>query len=264
MVPEHKIAEKVKDFFNKILLQQKETFSWDKKLENKNIYLMDNQRTFKKEQKRLIENTVNINEKDKKGTYLIIQAAKNYPYLIELIIQKGVDVNVYDKKGKTALMYMAEKNHKSVKAKSNGDKNYSVIEFFNFGRLLNAGIDVNHMDNSGKTALDYVIQKARFNYILPLIKAGANINAKNKEGETLLMIMWKIDKSNFLELLKYNPDLDIKNSEGKTILNIVRKSNYSEIYQTLKKYEAYAKIQKQSKELKKIFVNEKVKKTGIL
>ena len=113
-------------------------------------------------------------------------------------IEAGADVNAKDKNGKTALMIAAQ----------NTISNAVRV-------LIDAGADVNVKDNNGKTALmiavcrnyefrdlysgkkkkrrqaavmAYYINKSLINILNSLIEAGADINAKDHDGRTALMI----------------------------------------------------------------------------
>ncbi len=95
---------------------------------------------------------------------------------ISQIIKYGADVNYKNKKGKTPLMYAAEKGRKEI-----------------VNLLLENGADVNAADNFGNTALMYaakngdVLKENHAQIVKLLISKGANVNAGNKLGETALM-----------------------------------------------------------------------------
>ncbi|CAN5160506.1 hypothetical protein BH09DEP1_BH09DEP1_1550 [soil metagenome] len=62
--------------------------------------------------------------------------------------------------------------------------------------------------------------------IRKLIHLGADINEKNSEGNTTIMLMFKESFNLYLnileELLAHNPDLTIKNNKGKTVLEMAQ------------------------------------------
>jgi ankyrin repeat protein len=84
-----------------------------------------------------------------------------------LLAADGIDVNVRDKNGKTALMLAVEFN------------NQQIIPML----LAANGIDVNVKDNNGKTALMLAV-KCNNQQIIPMLLAasGIDVNVRDKEG----------------------------------------------------------------------------------
>lgn len=54
--------------------------------------------------------------------------------------------------------------------------------------LIKAGADVNAKDNSGNTALRIVAQNHKKDIVELLINAGADVNTRTSDGKTALMI----------------------------------------------------------------------------
>lgn len=99
-------------------------------------------------------------------------------------IKVNVDVNVKDSRGKTALHYAIELNQNSKVA-------ITLIQ--------DKKLDVNVKDNDGETALHKAMTKyseeQKVKVIDALINARANVNAKNKEEETVLEYAIKFTQS---------------------------------------------------------------------
>lgn len=78
--------------------------------------------------------------------------------MVELIIKNGVNVDLFDNYGKTALHYAAFKGNSFLRSLQK-QWNYKSIYSFVPGVdniadiLIKNGIEVNHMDNDGRTAL---------------------------------------------------------------------------------------------------------------
>jgi hypothetical protein len=53
-------------------------------------------------------------------------------------------------------------------------------------RLLNAGCDVNAVDNKGRAPLIYAVASERLGVVKSLLKGGANIHARDHNGESAL------------------------------------------------------------------------------
>jgi len=68
--------------------------------------------------------------------------------------------------------------------------------------LIKAGADVNAKDKDGFTPLMIASMYGHIDCIRELIKAGANVNLKNKNGETALMIAEKYGYTNCVKELK--------------------------------------------------------------
>lgn len=83
-------------------------------------------------------------------------------------------------------------------------------------QLIATGADVNATDEHGKTVLMKVIPKA----IKPLVEAGANINATNSDGETALMNVVKAnaDLETIAVLIDAGADINVADNQGRTAL----------------------------------------------
>jgi len=124
----------------------------------------------------LIKKGANMDAKDKKGkTALHVAAEKGDIPVMKLLldsslpIKKGANINAKDNEGETALCVAAEK----------GD--IPVMEL-----LMDSGADIEIGDNLGETPIFHV--KKQSGALRLLIKKGAKINAKNKNGQTALRV----------------------------------------------------------------------------
>lgn len=101
----------------------------------------------------------------------IFEAVKNNDWDgIARLIENGIDINIRDKEGMTALIY-ASWNGKTEIVK----------------KLLHNGADVNSADNLGWTALMLASAGGYASIIEMLILSGADIHAKSHENATALM-----------------------------------------------------------------------------
>ena len=88
----------------------------------------------------------------------------------QLLLDSGADVNLVDQDGKSALFAYPFYDY------------YYDTEIVNL--LVKAGCDVNYKDFSGKTPLMSSIHKEMS---ISLLNNGADINARNNEGYSVLM-----------------------------------------------------------------------------
>lgn len=96
-----------------------------------------------------------------------------------------------------------------------GDKDGARVECVRL--LADAGADINARDKEGNTPLHEI-------YLTDveeeLLKLGADVNARNKDGET--PIFTTVDDSAIPLLIEHGADLTIRNNKGQTVLEAVK------------------------------------------
>ena len=158
-----------------------------------------------------------------------------WPAEIPVLLDEGVDVNLKDKDGVTALMIAGMRaNAKTVLT------------------LLDAGADVNAKANNGATALMMAgmrpgsprllgwsserFQSGQDNTetVQALLNAGADVNAKDQDGVTALMIHGaRANRENVQALLDAGVDVNAKDNSGMSALSYAAREGYADILQTL-------------------------------
>ena len=161
----------------------------------------------------LIEKGADVNTKSKWGTALHYAAGcgivgNERTDLVKVLLKNGADVNIKNEDGLTPLMGTA------ITARPDTAR-----------LLLNNGANVNTKTDSGWTALMYVVWMAGvykdkmvkedkykaeivktegsfIKYVKVLIQAGSDLNVKNKDGETALMLAKKCGNEKIVEILK--------------------------------------------------------------
>lgn len=171
---------------------------------------------------------------------------------VKELIEKGVDINGFDKYGVTAILIAASVNSISnvcllLDAGANpnlgdddGDEtplmramNHEICSL-----LIEAGADVNAQRSNGVTALMSAsgiwggLAKME-----ALLSAGADVNIKDEDGKTTLM--YAAEQSGNLAqvklLIEAGADIKAKDNRGNTVLSFAKKAKDNEIIQFLLK-----------------------------
>ncbi len=161
--------------------------------------------------------------------------------LVELLIHHGADVDIQNESGKTALMLAAFSGKLKIiqELRSNGasydkhDRSGSfVIHYAIDGGYVDSlqwmlldGIDANKKDEAG--GWTPLIRTANINGSRDiadlLIKFGANVNCKDKENKTPLMMAVINGNQPLVEtLVNHGADIFYKNDYGKSVLDLAR------------------------------------------
>ena len=83
--------------------------------------------------------------------------------------------------------------------------------------LLQLGADVGAKDNNHVTALHRAARRGNTAAIVPLVQAGADVNAKNAEGRAPLSLAYEYPET-LAELIKAGANVDATNENGRTML----------------------------------------------
>ena len=132
----------------------------------------------------LILNGINVNFLDKDGQNVlfnaILQGAKNLP-LIELLIKKGINLNIVDNYHKNLIdeiLYVFDLQKNPPKEL---DGKYKIVteekEYLPLGFLfLEHGLEIDKIDESGKTTLQKAVENKNFTNAEFLLNCGADVN----------------------------------------------------------------------------------------
>jgi len=147
-------------------------------------------------------------------TALMYASLRGYNDIVELLIQKGADINAHSDYRETALMEASIHGH------------ISIVEL-----LIKNGADVNAKAKFGNTALLHASYWGYKDIVEILLKEGADVNAEDSYGETSLT---KASQSNRKELVKllekwiqYNKEYENdKNNGFKNCVKSITLTNY--------------------------------------
>jgi ankyrin repeat protein len=169
--------------------------------------------------KYLIDNGADVNAKDRSGdTVLMLVAFWGDLEIVRLLIDKGADANAKDVVGETVLMLAAKGG------------NPEVVKF-----LVDQGLDVNAETNDGETALMRATDWDYQLYIENKHKRGGCCG-EYEDGQVPAAL------GKHLEIVKYlidkGADVNAKDKNGQTAVSLASEKNQTEIVQYLKAHGA--------------------------
>ncbi len=200
---------------------------------------------------------------------LLIASRHKYTEIVNLLLSKGVNINIVNDSGNTALIEsispisvsdfsdasfikLAKDNQKKLvellinlgadvnmsnindetpvmKASESGNK--EIVEL-----LIKSEASLKGSDIAGNNILIKACNSGNKEIVELLIKLGINTNETNNAGETALIISAQKNNKEIVELLiKNKANVNIKNKEGCTALSYAKFLNYKEVVQLLVK-----------------------------
>jgi ankyrin repeat protein len=185
----------------------------------------------------------------------IAARAKNHP-AVQLLLEKGADVNVTDRHGYTPLMYAAEMGNETI---VNLILQYGAVteakEIFQ-GRtalglaaenervaivrlLLEHGAEVEAFNDDGETALHGAALEGWLTVMEVLVAQGhANVDAQDSSGKTPLMLAAEVGEDEAVRLLvQKGADVKLKDESGKTALDWAIRGRKKAVVQYLESLE---------------------------
>ncbi|GFN79748.1 ankyrin [Plakobranchus ocellatus] len=152
----------------------------------------------------LLEKGANINRNFGDYSPLLVASLKQ-PDIVPYLLQKGANVNeVGDLDGNTPLTTAVHFN----------ECRYSTV-----GTLLSTGADPNKANNDGETAL-HLVRDAEITNLL--IQAGANLEARDDDGQTPLLAAAYTGEADVINvLLKSGADMKATDNDGNSALHMM-------------------------------------------
>ena len=197
---------------------------------------------------------INPNAQDQDGrTALISAAARGDLEVVNVLVQRGADVNVKDKKGYTALFHAIEAMYDDVALvllsqptldpNARGKNGATALISYVWRtrrdaveKLLERGADVNAQDADGDAPLHGAAQIGDVEIINLLLDKGADPNLKNRLGGTPLM--WAAVFGNepaAVRLLERGANPALKDADGMTALDWANRNKRDKLVALLRK-----------------------------
>jgi len=175
----------------------------------------------------LLDKGANIETKDNKGSTPLMYAAQSgNTEMAALLLERGADITVKNNDGQTAAM-VAEQNKKQELAAmlskvsdmpGSVDVNALARSTVLSERMnpylsdLQKGTNINDL-------LGRAVREGHSDVVAALIDKGANIEGKNKDGNTALLVATQEGKTDVVKLLlERGANLEAKDKDGKTAL----------------------------------------------
>lgn len=186
----------------------------------------------------LLENNAQTNVQDSTGTTPLHEAVRyGNLEIVQMILNAGANVNAKDNLGKTPiLLAIPEKNSLEIyktllKFKADatekdmyGDTALHTATMTNvpvavLQELVNGGAEINARNKEGVTALLVALENHNLQHVQFYASHGADIHSKDNKGSSPLKIALA-SKDNFLEMIINRYNIDSRDSQGNTPLHI--------------------------------------------
>ena len=137
---------------------------------------------------------------------------------VEVLLAKGANVNLQDKKQRTPLIFAASNGHTET------------VEY-----LIGQGAEVNARDSGGRTALLYACKRSFNETADVLLDKGADVNVQSKKkGVTALMLAAVWDNVELVKvLLARGADPFLTDTVGRTAKLLAQKKGNADVVQLL-------------------------------
>jgi ankyrin repeat protein len=187
----------------------------------------------------LLDYGINLDIIDKNGnTALLIVCQKKKCDIISLLLKKKQNINIQDKNGNSAL-YLISDFYDDITSYLISEFNDYILEKYNLiQELLDNNVNLDIQDNNGDTILLKTCKKPKIDtkLISLLLRKKQNLNIQDKNGKTVLQIAYQNNIKIIKFLLDKGADINIKDNDGYTILHRACYDNNFYIVQLLLQY----------------------------
>jgi ankyrin repeat protein len=155
----------------------------------------------------LLEKGADLESKSNNGrTPLSWAAEEGHEAIVQLLLKKGADLESKSNNGRTPLSWAAEE----------GSEVLVVVQL-----LLEKGADVESKSIDGRTPLSWAVQWGHEAIVRLLLENGAELESKSNDGHTPLSLAAEQGKEKVVQiLLEKGAKLESKNNDGHTPLSL--------------------------------------------
>uniref|UniRef100_A0ABD2VU53 Uncharacterized protein n=1 Tax=Trichogramma kaykai TaxID=54128 RepID=A0ABD2VU53_9HYME len=162
--------------------------------------------------------TVKLDVVDHKGSTPIYYALRFGKHrIVEVLLRRGVDVNLANEKGLTPLHVICSSEKFNV---------HFLETFFQINDEIQQTVQVNAVDNNGETPLHYAVIRGKKQIAEALLRRGADPTLVTANGSSLLHFFCRRRYNAELEEILFNDDkqqmvqIDAKDKLGNTPLHL--------------------------------------------
>lgn len=172
--------------------------------------------------------------KNKNGTNILMAACEGYNHkIIEYAFPRS-DPKELDLQGNNPLHYLATHSDEESKNQSEKGISHSELSTINTANvltdLLNSGVEIDHKNKQGLTPLMLAVINNNVDLVKLLLDRGADINAVDKQGNTPLIYACALNKKEMIEAVLSENSLDVthKNNNGNSAYLIAAQRDWLE------------------------------------
>lgn len=163
--------------------------------------------------------------------YIPNLSTNNFSNFVKVLLDNGMDINEKNEEGKSLILDVSKSYNSHHKPKFGTREIIGVPDSkYKIETLINLGANINIQDNDGNGIIHYILSRdnigtEEYDIIEMLIKNSVNINLQNNDGDTALhKILYKknneyrdidMEKEVISLLIENNADKNIKNNNGK-------------------------------------------------
>ncbi len=182
-----------------------------------------------------------VNKRDNNGNTPLILAAKHGDFaIVKKLIIKGANIHAKNKDGYDALLALSYFTMNISPLADKGSQKSEPIAITTEGHLKTAeyliqnGADINGKNDDGNTALILATALNKTNLAELLLNKGADVNARNQQGSSALIVASSKGYSELIcPLLRKGADKGVADNQGKTALQYAELYDLQEIIQLL-------------------------------
>jgi ankyrin repeat protein len=177
---------------------------------------------------KLIDKATNLNviiDSTKYGKVSPLMAAiyENNYGIVELLINKGADVNYENKNGKTPLLAAIDNSNREKHEKEKGKENNYEVSCDIVKLLIDKGANVSALNKDGINPIEHAIYGNNYEIMDLLFEKGVKINDKNGSGNTPLhLAVYRNNLAMVNFLIGKGADINEINAKNLTPLLVVK------------------------------------------